>query len=34
MPPTTSSLKAEGQGDQAKANVKQAGDDVKDVFGK
>jgi uncharacterized protein YjbJ (UPF0337 family) len=27
-------LKAEGQGDQAKANVKQAGDDVKDVFGK
>jgi len=27
-------LKSEGQGDQAKANVKQAGDDVKDVFGK
>ena len=25
-------LEAEGQGDQAKANVKQAGDDVKDAF--
>ena len=25
-------LEAEGQGDQAKANLKQAGDDVKDAF--
>ncbi|RNE62100.1 CsbD family protein [Cryobacterium tepidiphilum] len=25
-------LKAEGKGDQAKANLKQAGDDVKDAF--
>lgn len=28
------SLKAEGQTDQTKANVKQTGDDVKDVFTK
>jgi len=27
-------LEAEGHGDQAKANVKQAGDDVKDAFKK
>lgn len=27
-------LEAEGKADQAKANAKQAGDDVKDVFGK
>jgi len=26
------SLEAEGKADQAKANIKQAGDDVKDVF--
>jgi uncharacterized protein YjbJ (UPF0337 family) len=25
-------LQAEGQGDQAKANLKQAGEDVKDAF--
>lgn len=25
-------LEAEGKGDQAKANLKQAGDDVKDAF--
>ena len=25
-------LEAEGKGDQAKANVKQAGDDVRDAF--
>lgn len=25
-------LQAEGQGDQVKANLKQAGDDVKDAF--
>jgi uncharacterized protein YjbJ (UPF0337 family) len=27
-------LEAEGKGEQAKANVKQAGDDVKDAFDK
>jgi uncharacterized protein YjbJ (UPF0337 family) len=27
-----SSLEAEGKADQAKANIKQVGDDVKDVF--
>ncbi len=27
-------LEAEGKADQAKANAKQAGDDVKDAFGK
>ncbi|WAB82373.1 CsbD family protein [Microcella daejeonensis] len=27
-------LEAEGKADQATANAKQAGDDVKDVFGK